>query len=523
MIFHACLEVAGVSKKPRRRRVDVNLNQLDGIIDASYERTLERAEGEALRDAIHALAARLGPWRNSEKASKVLEALSGEAAETGPGRPRPAGHGRNGAAALTGAERVQVPNQLEHGCPCPECLKGKVYLQEDNPSPLIRFVGGPPIHATVYELQRSRCNLCGKVFTAEPPPEVGPEKYDESASSMVAYCKYGNGIPFNRLEAIQKDFGIPLPASTQWDLVQDAAEVLKPAHEELVRQAAQADVLHGDDTGMKVLEVARSEEDVRTGVFTTGVVATTSGGHPVALFFSGPQHAGENVKQVLQQRAGALPTPVLMGDASSRNTSKLEAGTEVLVANCLAHGRRRFVDVLDNFPEECRHVLTALGQVYGYDDEARQQGLSPKDRLKFHQQHSDPEMKALRQWLDAQLKEKRTEPNSGLGKAMKYLLTHWNPLTLFLRHPGAPLDNNVCERALKKAVLHRKNALFYRSMNGAGVGDVFMSLIHTCGLNQVNPFDYLTELQRHAAELRTDPSAWMPWNYQAHLAQAAPD
>jgi len=522
MIFHADPEVAGVSKNPRRRRVDVNINQLDGIIDSAQERALNHEECHTLREAIHALAAQLGPWCNSEKVSKVLKALSGEASEMAPARPRPAGHGRNGAAALTGAERVRVPNQLEHGCPCPECLKGRVYLQEGNASPLVRFVGGPPIHATVYELQRSRCNLCGKVYTAEPPPGVGPEKYDETASSMVAYCKYGNGIPFNRLEALQKDFGIPLPASTQWDLVQDAAEVLKPAQEELVRQAAQADVLHGDDTGMKVLEVPRSEEDVRTGVFTTGVVSTTDGGHPVALFFSGPQHAGENVKQVLQQRAAELPPPVLMGDASSRNTSKLQAETEVLVANCLAHGRRHFVDVLDNFPEECRYVLETLGQVYAFDDQARQQGLSPKDRLKFHQQNSGPVMKALRQWLDEQLKEKRTEPNSGLGKAMKYLLTHWNPLTLFLRHPGAPLDNNVCERALKKAVLHRKNALFYRTMNGAEVGDLFMSLIHTCGLNQVNPFDYLTELQRHAAELRADPAGWMPWNYRTALAKVAP-
>jgi hypothetical protein len=184
---------------------------------------------------------------------------------------------------------------------------------------------------------------------------------------------------------------------------------------------------------------------------------------------------------------------------------------EVLVANCLAHGRRQFVDVLDNFPEECRHVLETLGRLYAFDVQARQQELSPKDRPKLHQQHSGPEMKALRQWLDEQLKGKRTEPNSGLGMAMKDLLIHWNRLTLFLRHPGAPLDNNLCERALKKAVLHRKNALFYRTTNGADVGDLFMTSVHTCGLNQVNPFDYLTELLRHAAELGANPAAWMPW------------
>ena len=113
------------------------------------------------------------------------------------------------------------------------------------------------------------------------------------------------------------------------------------------------------------------------------------------------------------------------------------------------------------------------------------------------------------------------EPNSGLGQAITYMLKHWEKLTLFLRQAGAPLDSNIVERALKKAILHRKNALFYRTRNGAHVGDLFMSLIHTCESCGGNPFDYLTELQRHAAELADDPDRWMPWNYRATLEQAA--
>jgi hypothetical protein len=93
-------------------------------------------------------------------------------------------------------------------------------------------------------------------------------------------------------------------------------------------------------------------------------------------------------------------------------------------------------------------------------------------------------------------------------------------LTLFLRQAGAPLDNNVVERALKKSVLHRKNSLFYKTENGTEVGDLFMSLIHTCELNDANAFDYLTELQKHAEEVTEKPSAWMPWNYREALARA---
>jgi hypothetical protein len=126
-------------------------------------------------------------------------------------------------------------------------------------------------------------------------------------------------------------------------------------------------------------------------------------------------------------------------------------------------------------------------------------------------------MEQLHAWLMAQFAEKKVEPNSGLGLAMRYLLKHWERLTLFLRQPGAPLDNNIRERALKKAILHRKNSLFYKTENGARVGDLFMSLIHTCELCGANPFDYMTRLQRHANELAQNASEWMPWNYPATL------
>ena len=127
-------------------------------------------------------------------------------------------------------------------------------------------------------------------------------------------------------------------------------------------------------------------------------------------------------------------------------------------------------------------------------------------------------MEKLRQWMEAQSAQHLVEPNSGLGKAITYFLRHWRGLTAFLREAGAPLDNNLCERALKRAVLHRKNALFYRTLHGSEVGDLFMSLIHSSELAGVNPFDYLIQLLCHAAQLADNPAAWMPWNYQERLA-----
>ncbi|MGH9667628.1 MAG: IS66 family transposase, partial [Bryobacteraceae bacterium] len=115
------------------------------------------------------------------------------------------------------------------------------------------------------------------MFTAQEPEGVGPEKYDETASAMIAQLKYGSGVPFHRLEQMEKLMGIPMPAATQWELVEESAEVIKPAHEELIRQAAQGEVLHNDDTGMRVLHMEREPSDERTGVFTSGIVSTASG------------------------------------------------------------------------------------------------------------------------------------------------------------------------------------------------------------------------------------------------------
>jgi transposase len=393
-----------------------------------------------------------------------------------------------------------------------------VYCQKE-PKTLVRIVGRPPLQATVFEMERLRCNGCGEVFTANEPQSAGPEKFDATSMAMTALVKYGAGMPFNRLEHLEKQLGIPFPASTQWELVKRAAGSLWPVLKELIRHAAQGSVMHNDDTGMRILKLVRDLEDGRTGTFTSGIVSIWRE-WKIALYFTGWKHAGENLADVLKQREPDAESPIQMCDALSRNTPKL-TGVQILLACCLSHGRRQFTDIAPNFPEECRYVLEALGEVYYNDALSRERKLSPEERLLLHQERSGPVMKRLKEWLTAQLAEHRTEPNSGLGKAISYLLRHWTKLTLFLRQQGAPLDNNIAERALKKAILHRKNALFYKTMNGAQVGDLFISLIHTCELNKVNPFDYLTELLRHPAQLTIRPAEWMPWNYLGNAAAVA--
>jgi len=538
-------------------RVDISMKELEDILERAKTTPLTDEECAKLRKALETLLyltdlvgdkettiAKLRKilfGASTEKIRNVLgkESPTANASETSSTEIQPgdligespkeeaSGHGRNGAKDFTGAKRVVVAHaSLTPGQCCSKCGKGKIYRIKE-PAVIVRITGQAPLQATVYEMERWRCNLCGEVFTADPPEGVGSAKWDEAAASMVGMLKYGTGMPFHRLEQLQKSLGIPLPASTQWDMVKEAAEAIEPAWEELIRQAAQGEVLHNDDTTAVILERIlerrkreQSEENgeahgpwERTGTFTTGIVSMVQG-QKIALFFTGGQHAGENLRDVLLQRASGLPPPIQMCDGLARNIPDLPEELEVILANCNAHSRRQFVDVASRFPEECRFVLEVFRDVYHNDAVGRRQGMSPEDRLAFHKARSGPRMEDLRHWMAEQLNEKKVEPNSGLGEAILYTQKRWDRLTRFLEIPGAPLDNNAAERILKKAILSRKNSYFYKTARGAHVGDMFMSLIHTAELEGANPFDYLTELQKHTKEVRNNPSQWMPWNYR---------
>jgi transposase len=521
--------------KETRQRIDITHQEAQALIQRGEDHCFDSRDyaiavaiirnyfalGHAYQEKAYTIQRLLNRFfPRTEKAKRVLKKagphedapLPPEAAEKESPREKPKGHGRNGAAAYTGARKVSVPQPgYQAGDQCPLCPKGKLYSLEE-PGVEVRIVGRAPLEATVYELDKWRCNLCGKVFTPPLPEEAGKEKYDETAGAMVALLKYGGGLPFHRLENLQESLGVPLPASTQWEIVERTADQIHPVYRELVRQAAQGEILQNDDTSMKILanfkETDPQDPNSRKGSFTTGVLAIKDE-RRMALFFTGPKHAGENLEKLLEQRAKDLGPPIQMCDALSRNLPK---EFETLLAHCLTHARRNFVDLIPSFPEECRVVIEALAEVYHHDKMVKEQGLSTDLRLQFHQTHSGPVMERLKEWLQRQTQERKVEPNSSLGKAIAYMLKHWEPLTLFLRVPGAPLDNNVCEQALKRAILHRKNSLFYRTQHGAYIGDLFMSLIHTCKLNRVNPFHYLTTLQKHSSELFKNPGKWLPWN-----------
>jgi transposase len=448
----------------------------------------------------------------SEKTRKLFP--DGAPGDGGAGEPKAKrkGHGRNGASDFLGARRVKVPHPRLHiGDLCPKCLRGKLYLF-NKPARIVRIIGQPIFQATLFELERLRCALCGALFTAPPPPEAGQDKHDPSVGPMLALAHYGIGLPMYRIEKWQRHFKVPLPASTQWSLIEAAAPTPQLVYEALINAAANDPLLHTDDTTMRVQSLRKEiteAEPSRTGIFTTGILSKI-GERQVALFFTGQKHAGENLDQLLQRRAAGLAAPLHMCDGLSRNHSK---AFQTILCNCWAHARRGVVDLVEDFPQECRKIIESLAEVYRVDASAKEQRLSDQKRLLLHQEQSQPVLDNLHQWMRAQFEQKLVEPNSNLGQAINCMLKRWTPLTRFLSVPGAPLDNNAIERGLKMAILYRRNSLFYKTARGAQIGDIFMSLIHTCELNRVNPFEYLMALQRHADSVAKAVTQWLPWTY----------
>jgi len=516
--------------------IEVSMDEMEKILEQARALGLPEAHLRTLRAIVTSYTFLLGELGDrkmtiqhlrelvfgaqTEKRSQVLGSPEKAPGQSTVEKAQPKGHGRAGVEAYTGAKKVKVAHEsLRPGAPCPlSPCKGKVYRKR--PKQLVRIRGAAPFQGTVYEEECLRCNLCGEVFTAKAPPGVGEEKFDETAASMVGVLRYGSGLPMNRIAGLQKAVGVPLPVSTQWDLVNEASEKMKAAYDELVRQGAQGEIFYNDDTPMTILEYLaekkkrreQGEEALdRTGTFTSGIVSQLPEGRKIVLYFTGKLHAGENLAEVLAKRACELDRPIQMCDGLDRN---LPGEMETILANCLVHARRNFVKVSHSFPAEVEHVINELARVYRNEGMAKSKGLSAKERLRLHQEESREVMESLKVWMEGLLAEKKVEPNSSLGKALKYALKRWQRLTLFLREPGAPLDNNLTERMLKKAILHRKNSMFYKTENGARVGDLYMSLIATAKLSQADPFDYLTQLQRHAEKVTANPSDWMPWNYR---------
>ena len=471
-----------------------------------------------------------GEWwaRGTATAGAAAPGASETVAPAKPtGGQRP-GTGRLGAEVYAGATRVECHHEaLAVGQRCPVCGHGTLYALP--PGVEIRIHGHALLSAIRYALEKLRCSACGQIFTAGLPEGVGEAKYSPQARAVLAVGRYLLGLPLYRIEAYQAMLGVPVPDATQWDQIEQVGDCAYVVFAQMEQVAAQGELIFQDDTAVRILSLIQENSEIaaaaqaqglstakaRTGMHTTALVVQV-GEHTAMLYYSGRRHAGENLQELLDNREAELDKPLAMSDALTSNEVADES--RLIRCHCLAHGRRKFSDVADVFPQECQVVLAVVKQVFDHDEQAHDAQLSPSERLAYHQRLSGPLMEGLHTWLAKQVDDRLVEPNSSLGKAIAYLQGHWDTLTRFLHCEGAPLDNNLAERALKLFIRQRKNSLFFQNEHSAYIASVLTSLIATCLYAGVNAVEYLVALQEHRREVFADPAAWLPWAYASSRA-----
>jgi transposase len=434
--------------------------------------------------------------------------------ETGEKKKRK-GHGRRAASDYSGAKIVQCRHEnLKAGDACPASCGGRLYdLRE--PTALMQFTGQPLITATKYEREALRCAKCQQRYVAPLPEEVKEERYDPTCDATIALMRYGGGLPWHRQAGLQAMGGAPLGEATMWERCEATADAAMGIFLRLIRLAANGEVIHTDDTWVRILSCLKEDEEEKGRATNTSGIVVKAGGHKIALYLSGRRHAGENLAGLLAKRDERLARPIQMSDALAANTS---VEKNVIRAYCLAHARRKVFELKEDYPAECAVVLDAVGKVYGYEAETAE--MDGERRLAYHQEKSGPVMEELKKWIEAQFSGRLVEPNSNLGRALQYWRSHWEELTVWLREPGTPIDNNEAERALKQFILMRKNSMFFKTEHGAAVGDVLASLIRTCRLNGVNAWDYLVTIIRNKKDARSNPHLYLPWNYKGGEAES---
>ena len=469
-------------------------------------------------------------------ASAVLEAEADGAGATGhqapPGAsPRPAratptgghrpGTGCLGAAAYAGATRVECRHAaVAVGQRCPVCGQGPLDALPAGVE--VRIDGHALRSALRYELEKLRCSACGAIFTAGVPDGVGEEQYSAQARAVLAVSRYSLGVPGYRWQGDQAMLGGPVPEATPWDQIEVVGDCADKGCAQMERAAAQGELIFHDDPAVRILSLIKENRDLvaaahaqgwsttneRTGMHTTALVGQ-GGEHTAMLYDSSRGHAGENLQGLLDKREAGRDKPLAMSDALASNA--VADASRLIRCHCLAHGRRKFSDREAVLPHACEVVREVLSQVFDHDEQARKEPLSPQARLAYPQAQSQPLMDELKRWLDRPSDDHLVEPNSALGKAMGYMPRHWVTLTKFLSVPGAPLDHNLAERALKLFIRQRNTSLCDKSTQSAYLARVLTSLIATCLYAGVNAVAYRVALPEHRREGCADPAAGRPW------------
>ena len=250
----------------------------------------------------------------------------------------------------------------------------------------MRIYGQSEAEVVKYEVEKLRCSSCLEIFTANTE-HIGNEKYDDHFKAIIATRKYFAGMPLYRQEQYFAMQGVPLSDSKQWELIEEVADCAYPIFLSLERVAANGKVVYQDDTKYKILRLIKQNINDRSGVYTTNLTVEVEE-HIIALYCTQNKHAGENLEKLLKQRT-LKEAIIQMSDALNSNHVK----ADTIECNCLAHARRKFIEIEEYWPEETAHAIKLLQIIYKNESIVKKEKMSDDERLLYHQKHSASVMK----------------------------------------------------------------------------------------------------------------------------------
>jgi len=420
------------------------------------------------------------------------------------------------------------PSEILHPLPedkktCTECGKA-MHKAHCRVRSIIQLVS---MRLEKHLVETARCLTCDTKVEAEGPKQKTIGRFSLEAGSFCIAMRYIFGMPSKRMEQVTELLGYRVSDSSQWNLFSRVAKILHPFYLFLKNEASQAGVASFDDTNVKIIELRgkvleglqdilrrQGSKENRTGVHTTATRAQVKGG-VICLFDSGLHHGGEVFERLMRGRT-CQDQVITMTDALAANSSRLgKVAVPVVEANCNSHALRKFKEVRDNpvFTRDADEMLVRYRMIFNLEGELK--GVSAQERLRRHREESLP----LMEWMKKRAEEveisQEIEPSSGLGKAFSYFRNRYEQLTAFCREEGAPVCNNATERVLKRVIRHRRNSQYFRTLEGAAVGDLFWTILVTAIENGLNPTDYLSQLLENPEDWEKSPEDWLPWNFEA--------
>lgn len=327
-----------------------------------------------------------------------------------------------------------------------------------------------------------------------PAPKQFIERSIASAGLLahIFTAKFMDGLPYYRQEKQFGRLGYELSRTNMTNWTLQAGAKLAKLLELLKHELLSGPLIHMDETTIQVLKESDRSPTAKSYMW---VLCSGASEHPGVYFHYSPSRAFRVAQSLLTSYRGLVQSDGYAG------YDFLDDSQEIGHANCWAHSRRKFMEVLkakgkyQKKKSKTGHAEQAIGfirQLYAIEHEADKEALSVSQRAVKRELESTPVLKAFHHWLQQIVHQ--TPPKGLLGKAVNYTLQRWDKLTLFVKNGVLPLDNNRAENAIRPFVVGRKNWLFCDTVDGAKASAALYSLIETAKANGLNPSEYLKML-----------------------------